>query len=216
MSAFFDTKKTPSAGVGERIGTGGDPVKKRTEKRRRMKREFLKELGLEKEAVEQIMTEHGKDVEGLKQQISTLETEKENLSGQLAEANQQMEDFKSMDIEGIQRAAEEWKTKAEAAEAKAKADVEKLQFEYALNTALAGAKAREPKAVAALLDMDGLKLNGNEIVGLKDQLEKLKTEKDFLFENDEKTPQIIRGTTGSASDEDDAAIRAVMGLPEKK
>lgn len=181
-----------------------------------MKREFLKELGLEKEAVEQIMTEHGKDVEGLKQQISTLETEKENLSGQLAEANQQMEDFKSMDIEGIQRAAEEWKTKAEAAEAKAKADVEKLQFEYALNTALAGAKAREPKAVAALLDMDGLKLNGNEIVGLKDQLEKLKTEKDFLFENDEKTPQIIRGTTGSASDEDDAAIRAVMGLPEKK
>ena len=191
-------------------------MKKRTEKRRRMKREFLKELGLEKEAVEQIMTEHGKDVEGLKQQISTLETEKENLSGQLAEANQQMEDFKSMDIEGIQRAAEEWKTKAEAAEAKAKADVEKLQFEYALNTALAGAKAREPKAVAALLDMDGLKLNGNEIVGLKDQLEKLKTEKDFLFENDEKTPQIIRGTTGSASDEDDAAIRAVMGLPEKK
>lgn len=191
-------------------------MKKRTEKRRRMKREFLKELGLEKEAVEQIMAEHGKDVEGLKQQISTLETEKENLSGQLAEANQQMEDFKGMDIEGIQRAAEEWKTKAEAAEAKAKADVEKLQFEYALNTALAGAKAREPKAVAALLDMDGLKLNGNEIVGLKDQLEKLKTEKDFLFENDEKTPQIIRGTTGSASDEDDAAIRAVMGLPEKK
>lgn len=191
-------------------------MKKRTEKRRRMKREFLKELGLEKEAVEQIMAEHGKDVEGLKQQISTLETEKENLSGQLAEANQQMEDFKGMDIEGIQRAAEEWKTKAEAAEAKAKADVEKLQFEYALNTALAGAKAREPKAVAALLDMDGLKLNGNKIVGLKDQLEKLKTEKDFLFENDEKTPQIIRGTTGSASDEDDAAIRAVMGLPEKK
>ena len=182
-------------------------MKKRTEKRRRIKREFLKELGLEKEAVEQIMAEHGKDVEGLKQQISTLETEKENLSGQLAEANQQMEDFKGMDIDGIQRAAEEWKTKA---------DVAKLQFEYALNTALAGAKAREPKAVAALLDMDGLKLNGNEIVGLKDQLEKLKTEKDFLFENDEKTPQIIRGTTGSASDEDDAAIRAVMGLPEKK
>ena len=181
-----------------------------------MKREFLKELGLEKEAVEQIMTEHGKDVEGLKQQISTLETEKENLSGQLAEANQQMEDFKGMDIEGIKAAAEEWKTKAEAAEAKAKADVEKLQFDYALNTALTGAKAREPKAVAALLDMEGLKLNGSEIVGLKDQLEKLKSEKDFLFESDEKTPQIVRGPTGSASGEDDAAIRAVMGLPEKK
>lgn len=191
-------------------------MKKRTEKRRRMKREFLKELGLEKEAVEQIMTEHGKDVEGLKQQISTLETEKENLSGQLAEANHQMEDFKGMDIEGIKAAAEEWKTKAEAAEAKAKADVEKLQFDYALNTALTGAKAREPKAVAALLDMEGLKLNGSEIVGLKDQLEKLKSEKDFLFESDEKTPQIVRGTTGSASGEDDAAIRAVMGLPEKK
>ena len=161
------------------------------------------------------MAEHDKDIDGLKQQVDTLEAEKESLAGQLGEANRQIEDFRGMDIEGIKQAADDWKTKAEAAEAKAKADVEKLQFDYALNAALTGARARDTRAVTALLDMEGLKLNNGEIVGLKDQLERLKAEKEFLFEG-EGIPRIVKGTNNNADTGGTDALRAAMGLGKKE
>ena len=41
-----------------------------------------------------------------------------------------------MDIDGIKKAADDWKHKAEQAEAKAKADIETMQLDFALNDAL--------------------------------------------------------------------------------
>lgn len=180
-----------------------------------MEREYLEGLKLDNDTIDKIMAEHDKDIDGLKQQVDTLEAEKESLAGQLGEANRQIEDFRGMDIEGIKQAADDWKTKAEAAEAKAKADVEKLQFDYALNAALTGARARDTRAVTALLDMEGLKLNNGEIVGLKDQLERLKAEKEFLFEG-EGIPRIVKGTKNNADTGGTDALRAAMGLGKKE
>ena len=120
-----------------------------------------------------------------------------------------------MDIDGIRAAADEWKQKAEAAEAQGRADIDRLQFDYALAAALSGAKARDSKAVTALLDMGGLKLNNGEIVVLNEQLAKLKTDKDFLFESDEPAPRVVRGTGQTPKIDDDAAVRSIMGLPPK-
>lgn len=183
-----------------------------------MNKEFLKEFGLNQDAIDKIMAENGKDVETFRQQVSALGTDKKNLEQQLAGANRQIEDFKGMDVEGIRKAAEEYKAKFEAAEAKARADVEKLQFDYALNAALSGAKARDARAVTALLDMESLKLNNGEIIGLKDQLEKLKAEKDFLFEGegDEGIPRIVKGTNNNADTGGTDALRAAMGLGKKE
>jgi hypothetical protein len=180
-----------------------------------VEREYLEGLKLDNDTIDKIMAEHDKDIDGLKQQVDTLEAEKESLAGQLGEANRQIEDFRGMDIEGIKQAADDWKTKAEAAEAKAKADVEKLQFDYALNAALTGARARDTRAVTALLDMEGLKLNNGEIVGLKDQLERLKAEKEFLFEG-EGIPRIVKGTNNNADTGGTDALRAAMGLGKKE
>lgn len=180
-----------------------------------MEREYLEGLKLDNDTIDKIMAEHDKDIDGLKQQVDTLEAEKESLAGQLGEANRQIEDFRDTDIEGIKQAADDWKTKAEAAEAKAKADVEKLQFDYALNAALTGARARDTRAVTALLDMEGLKLNNGEIVGLKDQLERLKAEKEFLFEG-EGIPRIVKGTNNNADTGGTDALRAAMGLGKKE
>lgn len=101
-----------------------------------MKREFLKELGLEKEVIDKIMDAHGNDIEGLKGQIETLEADKENLTQQIAEASKQIESFKEMDIDGIKqaaetagKAAEDWKQKFEEAEAAGKEKMDKLQID---------------------------------------------------------------------------------------
>lgn len=167
-----------------------------------MKREFLKELGLTDAQIDKIMSENGKDVEKAKGDLSTKETELNSTKEQLKKANKQIEEFKEMDIEGIKAAADEYKTKFEESEKTRKEELEKLRFEHKLEGALSGAKAKNIKAVKALLDMEGLKLNKDEIVGLNDQLEKLKEENDYLFESGETTSSstFIRPTNTNKDD----------------
>ena len=151
-----------------------------------------------------------------KEKYDTELAKSKGLSEQLAAANRQIEEFRSMDIDSIKKAAEDWKSKAEQAEAKAKADIEAMQFDIALNGAIGAAKAKNTKAVKALLDMDGLKLNGGEIIGLKEQLAKVREENDYLFESDDPAPTFASPTGGGNPQSDEATIRAIMGLPPQK
>jgi len=161
-----------------------------------MNKEDLKKLGLTDEAVmDQIIVLHGKDIEKHKTEASTARAEAEGLRAQLAEANKQIESFKSLDIEGVRKSADEWKSRAEQAAADAQKQISQLKFDHALDSALIGAKARNPKAVKALLNLSDLKLNeaDGSIIGLKEQLEVIQQEADYLFEAAEGTPQIVTG-----------------------
>ena len=142
-----------------------------------MKREFLEELKLDKEIIDKIMNENGKDIEAEKAKVTTKDKELEGMRTQLGEANKQIESFKGMDIEGIKKAADDWKTKAEQAEVEAKKQIEKLQFDHNLETELQKAGARNPKTVKALLNMESLKNADGTIIGLKEQLEKRSEER---------------------------------------
>lgn len=184
-----------------------------------MKREDLKKIeGLTDEMIDKIMQLHGQSVESQKSKLTTAETELSSLKKQLEEANQQIESFKGMNIDQIKAAAEEWKAKAEQAQNDAQAQIQQLKFEHALDQALTGAKARNPKAVRALLQMDALKLNeaDGSIVGLKEQLEKLQSEADYLFESDQPAPKIVAGggnPNPSSISTFEAAARRGAGLP---
>ena len=123
-----------------------------------MKREDLKVLELADEVIDQIMKLHGKDVEAHKVQLTEAEKQVTSLQGQLDEANKTIEGFKELDVDGIKAAANEWKTKAEQAKAEATAEIEKLKFDHALEGALTEARAKNPKAVKALLNFENLKL----------------------------------------------------------
>jgi predicted nucleic acid-binding Zn-ribbon protein len=147
-----------------------------------MKREFLKGLELTDEVIDKIMAEHGKGIEKYKTAAETQKAELDGLKEQLAEANKTVESFKELDIEGIKKAADEWKAKAEKAEAESKAKIEAMQFEHALDGALTGAKAKNIKAVKALLDLDKIKFDDGKITGLDSQLEAIKAENGYLFD----------------------------------
>ena len=107
-----------------------------------MKTDFLKELGLEQSVIDKIMAENGKDVESHKQRFDVEKARADGLQTQLAEANKQIESFKGMDIDGIKKNADDYKAKYEAAEKKAKEDLDALRFDHALDSALSGSKAR--------------------------------------------------------------------------
>ena len=107
-----------------------------------MKTEFLKELGLEQSVIDKIMAENGKDVESHKQRFDVEKARADGLQTQLAEANKQIESFKGMDIDGIKKNADDYKAKYEAAEKKAKEDLDALRFDHALDSALSISRAR--------------------------------------------------------------------------
>jgi len=180
-----------------------------------MKREELEKLGLEKEAIDQIMAMAGKDLEAHKVKLSTAEQEIASVRTQYDEATKQIESFKSMDIEGVRKSADEWKTKAEQAAKDAQAQIAQMRFDHALDGALISAKAKNVKAVRALLSTADMKLtDSGDILGLDDQLKKIKTEADYLFESDQPAPKITAGGGNSSQNIDPAvaAFRAAAGL----
>ena len=172
-----------------------------------MKTEFLKSLNLSQEVIDKIMAENGKDIaveqkkaEKVIQERDSYKLKAESLETQVNDANTEIQNFKDMDIDGIKKAADDWKETAEKAKADADKQISQMKFDYALSAALTGAKAKNTKAVKALLDMDGLKFNDNDgkIVGLDEQLAQIKTDNDYLFESDEPAPEFVKGTNGGS------------------
>lgn len=173
-----------------------------------MKREELEKLGLEKEAIDSIMALHGKDIEANKAKAAAIEAERDGLKSQLDEAAKAIEGFKALDIEGVKKSADEWKAKAEQAQKDAEKQVYQVRYESALSDALKASKAKNVKAVRALLNEADLKLTDDGLVGLKEQLEKVKPENDYLFESDVPTPKIVSGGGNKPIENQDAVVIA--------
>jgi len=163
-----------------------------------MKREQIKKLLGENatdEIIDAIMKLHGDDIEANKTKLTEAETSRDQFKTQLDEANTAIEGFKKLNPEQLQKAADEWKTKYETAQTEATAQLAQVKFDHALEGALTGAKAKNPKAVKALLEMRNLKLNeaDGSIIGLEDQLKAVKEKNDYLFESNEPAPRFGGG-----------------------
>lgn len=116
-------------------------------------------------------------------------TETEQQLKALQESSGDAESLKRQ-IEGLQ------KSNAEAKKAHDK-ELSDLKFSYALDAALSGAKVRDTISVKAHLNTGDLKLNEDgTITGLDAQLEKLRTDADYLFENTKPAPHFADATPG--------------------
>lgn len=181
--------------------------------------EVIEKAGLETDVLDKIIILHGKDIEKHKADIEALQSSADGVKAQLEEANTTIEGFKALKPEELQKAADEWKAKAETAELEAKKQIEIMKFDHALEGALASAKAKNPKAVKALLTTADLKLGEDgAVVGLKEQLEKIQEDNDYLFESDEPEPKFVTGGKNKTilSDAAVLAAREAAGLPTEK
>lgn len=144
-----------------------------------MERKELEKLGLSKEQIDTIMAENGKDIEAQKV-LTTAESEKlKTANGTITTLQDSIKKFDGVDIEKLKKDAVDWQTKYND-------DLGKLKLEHALETALLAGKAKNTKAVKALLEIDKIKLDGDKLLGLDDQLEKLKKDNDYLFQQETK------------------------------
>ena len=87
-----------------------------------MKREFLKELGLEDEAINKIMAEHGKDIESYKTRLTDTEQKLTGSQGQVAQY-----ETKIAELEKLSAGNAELKRQLDALNAQIAADKEAAQ-----------------------------------------------------------------------------------------
>lgn len=149
-----------------------------------MKREDLKKLGLEDEAIESVMKLHGQTVNGLQEQVTALQASEANLKSQ----NEKHE----KDLKTLQKDNDDNETLKQTIKdlqkqnADAKAGYEKqlvgMQRDSAIEKALATSGAKNTKAVKALLDADKIVFKDGELSGLAEQLEAYKQSDPYMFD----------------------------------
>lgn len=134
-----------------------------------------------------------------KEKFEAVEASKKAVETQMAEANKQIEAFKGMNIDEIKANADKWKTDFEAATTKHQQELAGLKLSYALDGKLTGEKAKNLTAVKALLKMDNIKLDGENLIGFDDQFKAIKEANPYLFDDGKEPPKAILGGSGQTT-----------------
>lgn len=158
-----------------------------------MKRDFLKELGIEdKETINKILDENSADIGRAKVEVDDLKSEVSKLKTQLADKTTEFDNLKEstkdygelgekinqLELEKSQLATDKAQLQVDL-----DAKVSSILKNHAIENSVRDSKAKNIKAVMALLDMEKIKYEDNQLSGVSEQLEALKGGEDtsFLF-----------------------------------
>lgn len=109
-----------------------------------------------------------------------------NKDTKIGELTEKVGKFDGVDIAKLQQDVKDWEKKYQD-------DLAATKKEAAIKLAITSAKPRNEKALMALLDTDIVKLNDDgTVTGLKEQLENIKKDNGFLFEEEKKEPKDVK------------------------
>ena len=136
-------------------------------------REFLKGLELDKETIDTIMAEYGKNFTELKKERDKLKDENKSLKSEVEES-------KKVDIEAIK------KEQFDLGKEEGTKELETFKKSIALKEALKSTKAKDINLLSKLIDNEKINYEEKdgkfEITGLDDQITEIKKSHDYLFE----------------------------------
>lgn len=198
-----------------------------------MTKEQLKELGLDDEKTEAVIKLYNESIKNNFVPIARfneVNEAKKNAETTITTMTKQLDDLKKVDAEGLKQQIETLQKQNKDAAVKYAAELETMRKNNAIESALTSAKAKNIKAVKALLAMDELMFDGDTLKGLDSQIKKLKEADDtkFLFDAEEAPkpafsglkPGTSSGGTGSEPEGRGAAFAArynsKMGVNTKK
>ena len=144
-----------------------------------MQRKFLEDLGLEKEVIDKIMTENSNDITNTKKK---LEAERDNYKEQLETAQTALKDFEGVDVKELNGKISALTADLAKKDSEYQVKIADMEFNSVLDNAITSSKAKNSKAVKALLDLEALKSSKNQSEDIRTALEKVKSENDYLFE----------------------------------
>lgn len=144
----------------------------------------------------------------------------ENYKASLDDVNAKLKEFEGVDVKDLQGQITKLQGDLKAKDDEYAAKEADRVFMDSIKEAVKTAGGRNEKAVIAMLDIDALKESKNQSDDIKKALEDVKKSDGYLFGANEPINNAVGGTNiGGGADpgaDDVSAIRAAMGLPEKK
>jgi len=201
--------------------TAGGAEYKSRRKDRIMKNihEILKSYDIEipedkKADFDKVVTENYKTVA----EVNKLRESRDNYKSQLDTATTTLKEFEGVDVKELQGKITKLNEQLDTQKKDFEKQIAENEFNSDVDSALARAKAKNAKAVKALLDLDALRESKNRKDDIDAAIGKTKEENGYLFDSDEPLDNgKIVGQTNSNSSKTFDSMRAVMGLsPEKE
>ena len=154
--------------------------------------EILKNCGVEEEKASEIvkaMSEakiYTTNLENVDVRYNKLQEQKKQLEEASKNYEKQLKDLtkNNADVEALNKLVEQLQLSNKELEANHKQEMNKLQFDFALEGALNNAKSKNNKALRALLDMNSIKYQEGKLEGLQEQIEALQKDASYLFNLD--------------------------------
>lgn len=113
--------------------------------------------------------------------FNTVNEEKKTLTGQVKTMTGQLEELKKVNPEELQNKITELQTANTTAQQDYDAKLKKMRLDFALENRLIKEGAVNVKAVRALLDDSKISLDGENLVGVDDQMKTLKESEKWAF-----------------------------------
>lgn len=134
--------------------------------------------------------------QNIDERYSKLKNQKAELDNQLAERDTQLEVLKKNNSSNadLLNQLEDLKTANETSKTEYEGRISQMEFDYSLDNSLLEAKCKNTKALKALLNLENIKLKNGKFEGLEEQLETLKNNDSYLFEE---APSSNTGNVGS-------------------
>ena len=147
-----------------------------------MNKEELLKLGLSEEQTEKVLSVNAEQLKGFipKSRFDEVNNTKKQLEKDLKDRDVQLENLKnsSGDMETMKQTIENLQRDNKVAKDNFEAELAKFKLESAIDTTLLGSNVINTRAVKALLDMDKIKLDGDVLIGINEQIEALKNAED--------------------------------------
>lgn len=167
-------------------------------------REFLSEQGIGEDIINKIMAEVGKTItkaqklDEVQAQLDAAKAQVDDLNGQINDRDQQLTDLKKAagDNDELKNKLQKLQDDNAAAKSNYEDKIQEITKNSKLDMALMQAGARNPKAVKALLDSDVISVDGDNLIGLDEQLKALQESDAYLFQDNEEKKSGITITTG--------------------
>lgn len=190
--------------------------------------DFLKGiLGEQYEAFEAAIKAHNEANKDKPVKLADLSTGSYVHRDKYADAETKLKSYEKQ-VEELSAAVEEFKGKGgdddfkkqleevEAAYQKKLDDLkdtlEKERFSSKVEEVLMASNAKNTKALRALIDMDSVKLEDGSLVGIAEQIEAIKKDNDYLFDDGAKSTGMKMGGAPPAKDTFIDSARAAAGL----
>lgn len=165
-----------------------------------MKRMFLEELGLEKDAIDKIMAQNGADIEKYKSLSIEQGEELARLREDLKARDEQLETLKNgaADVETLKQQIEALQAENKTAAEKYQGEIKQMKINNAVEKALTDARAKNNKVVLPLLSEFLSKAEFDEQGNIKDLDSQIKSlaeseETKFLFNIGEIEKPTLKG-----------------------